>query len=206
MPGVTFSILSSVLIGYLLGAIPFGLLVARSRGIDIRLHGSGNIGATNVLRVLGKKWGILVFVLDALKGWLAVDLAMRWLPAGTHGAVLNGLVAAFACVLGHSFPVWLRFRGGKGVATTAGVLVSLMPLAAGVALLVWVAVFFSSRYVSLASIAAAIALPVSAALLGKGMYLLVFSGIVAALVIWRHRTNIERLRAGTENRFERRKP
>lgn len=203
---MTLSILSSALAGYLLGSIPFGLLVARFRGIDIREHGSGNIGATNVWRVLGRKWGLLVFALDALKGWLAVDLAMRWLPApGPEGAVLSGLAAALACVLGHSFPVWLRFRGGKGVATTAGILVSLMPLAAGVALVVWGAVFFLGRYVSLASIAAAVALPLGVALLGGGRYLLAFSVIVAALVIWRHRSNIQRLRAGTENRFERRK-
>jgi len=204
-------VISSALIGYLLGSIPFGLLVARGRGIDIRKHGSGNIGATNVLRTVGKKWGILVFILDALKGVLAVVLAQRvfagWLPPGSTLTVPHlGILGGLACVLGHNFPVWLNFKGGKGIATTAGVLIGLLPAAAGVALLVWLAVFYGTRYVSLASIAAAITVPITVWLLERQSNALFWFSVVAAiLAIWRHRSNIQRLLAGTESRFERKK-
>ncbi len=197
------NILFAVLAGYLLGSIPFGLLVARSRGVDIRQHGSGNIGATNVLRVLGKKWGIPVFLLDAAKGVAAVWVAQRFFSAG-QGVALAGIVGAMACIVGHNFPVWLGFKGGKGIATSAGVLIGLMPWAALVAAVVWGAVFFTTRYVSVASMVAAVAIPVSVWLLGgRGDALFWFSVVVAALAIWRHRSNIQRLLAGTENRFER---
>lgn len=211
----------SALIGYFLGSIPCGLLIARARGIDIRQHGSGNIGATNVLRTLGKKWGILVFVLDALKGVAAVLLAERLFCAGAAslagqgGAGVGaacfspahlGIVAALACVLGHNFPVWLKFKGGKGVATTAGVLIGLMPLAAAVAFSTWLVVFYTTRYVSVASIVAAIAIPVTVWLVQKQPdALFAFSVLVAALAIWRHRPNIQRLLAGTESHFEKKK-
>ncbi len=205
--------LLSAILGYLLGSIPFGLLVARSRGIDIRLHGSGNIGATNVLRTLGKKWGILVFALDALKGVAAVLLAKtvlaRALPGAETAALAPehlGILGGLACVLGHNFPVWLGFKGGKGVATTAGVLVALLPVAAGVALVVWVAVFFLTRYVSAASIAAGVAIPPTVWVVERRANALFWFGVAAAgLAIWRHRSNIRRLLAGTESRFERKK-
>jgi glycerol-3-phosphate acyltransferase PlsY len=204
----------SVLLGYLLGSIPFGLLVARGCGIDIRRHGSGNIGATNVLRTLGKKWGFLVFALDALKGVAAVLLAERFLgmqvAASSEASnalaltpVQLGIISGLACVLGHNFPVWLKFKGGKGVATTAGVLIGLLPMAALMAFGAWLVVFYSTRYVSVASIVAAIVIPISVWLIEQQVNTLFwFSVAVAVLGIWRHRSNIQRLMAGTESRFE----
>jgi glycerol-3-phosphate acyltransferase PlsY len=200
--------LESAVLGYLLGSFPTGYLVGRARGIDIRQHGSGNIGATNVMRTLGKKLGLLVFVCDALKGLLAVRVAGALVAGGTidlppHG-VLAGVIAAVACILGHNFPVWLGFRGGKGVATTAGVLLGLMPVAVAVAGVVWAAAFFALRYVSLASLLAALTLPLTVGLLWwsghADMALFWFSLAATVLAFWRHRSNIQRLLAGTEPR------
>ncbi len=193
---------------FLLGSIPNGFLVAKTRGIDIREHGSKNIGATNVLRVLGKGPGYLVFLLDAGKGVAAVLLG--WLmthPEAAQTREIGGIVGGISCILGHSFTPWLGFKGGKGVATTAGVLLTLLnPLVLLAVLAVWLAVFFTTRFVSLASIAAAIALPVAvwAIVLRTNpgaTPLLVFSILVGLLVILRHKTNIERLLNGTESRF-----
>jgi glycerol-3-phosphate acyltransferase PlsY len=189
---------------FLLGSIPTGYLVARAQGVDIRQHGSGNIGATNVFRTLGKPLGILVFFLDALKGFAAVGLALR-LGGGSDWA---GIIAAVAAIAGHNYTPWLGFKGGKGIATSAGVLLALMPLAVLAIAAVWGAVFFTTRYVSLASIAAAAALPVAVAALwfggrGGNPPLVGFAVLIAALAIWRHRTNIQRLLAGTEHRFDR---
>jgi glycerol-3-phosphate acyltransferase PlsY len=201
-----------VIISYLLGSIPSGYLVAKSQGIDIRQHGSKNIGATNVLRVMGKKWGYFVFFCDVLKGFVAVKVG--FFLAGSFGATvtLAGLVAALGCILGHNYPVWLGFKGGKGIATSAGVVIALFPplivLLMGI---VWLLVFLLSRYVSLASISAAAALPIAVALLGPyagiNDYWLVlcFSVVAAALAVWRHRTNITRLLNGTESRFGQKK-
>jgi glycerol-3-phosphate acyltransferase PlsY len=181
--------------------------------MDIRQHGSGNIGATTVWRVLGKKWGLLTFFCDAAKGWLAVWVGLR-LAAANPGVLgdpsLAGIVAALGCIVGHSFPVWLGFKGGKGVATSLGVLVGMMPLASAIVLGVWLVVFLLWRYVSLASIAAALALPaVVVALLSSGQLSgqgnLYFACVAGALVVRRHRENITRLLQGTENRFGRSK-
>jgi glycerol-3-phosphate acyltransferase PlsY len=186
---------------FLLGSIPTGYLVARARGVDIRQHGSGNIGATNVFRTVGKPLGILVFVVDALKGFVAV--------AGAAGAPWLSIFAAVAVIAGHNYTPWLGFKGGKGIATSAGVLLALMPLAVAAVAAVWFLVFLTSRYVSLASICAAAALPLAVAglwaagLRGNGP-LLGFSVVISALAIWRHRSNIRRLREGTEHRFARR--
>lgn len=200
--------LFSGLAGYLLGSIPNGLLISRSQGIDIRQHGSGNIGATNVLRVMGKKWGYLVFLLDAVKGFLAARIAYLFVASTPLLArpELAAVFAAFTCILGHTFSVWLRFRGGKGVATSAGVLLGLMPLAVVSVALVWAVIFQTTRYVSVASIVAAAALPFFVALylrygVLRGESLLPFSIIIAAVVIWRHRSNMRRLIEGTEERF-----
>jgi len=204
-----FSAYSLVCLGaYLLGAIPFGFLIARTRGIDIREHGSRNIGATNVFRVLGRTWGLLTFACDAGKGALAVVLARHFAGVLAIDGVLAGIAAALGCLVGHSFPVWLRFKGGKGVASSLGVLLGLMPVASLIVLGIWGVVFRVSRYVSLASLVAAVALPVVVFGLLKtgrleGMAHLYFAGVAALLVIWRHRENIGRLRAGTENRFGR---
>ena len=198
------NLLLVVLGAFLLGSIPTGYLVARAKGIDIRKHGSGNIGATNVFRTLGKPLGIFVFLVDALKGFAAVWLAAQF----SDGSDWAGIVAAVAVIAGHNYTPWLGFKGGKGIATSAGVLLALMPWAVLAIAVVWVLVFKISRYVSLASICAAAALPVAVGLLwfsgcGGNGPLLAFSLAISALAIWRHRTNIQRLRAGTESRFER---
>ena len=193
---------------YLLGSIPFGYIAGRVAGVDIRKQGSGNIGATNVLRVLGKKYGYPVFVADALKGFLAVRLAL-WLSEGQRATTWPlGILAAICVVLGHSFPVWLGFRGGKGVATSAGVCFGLLPWATLIAMAVWIITFFTFRFVSLASIAATVSLPVSVWLIAPGPardrgVLLFLTVALAALITVRHRSNIRRLMDGTEPRFER---
>ncbi len=195
---------AAALVAYLLGSIPNGYLAGRIKGIDIRDQGSRNIGATNVFRVLGKAWGISVFFADFLKGLAAVLLAVKFVAP--EAGAMGGIVAGVACILGHNYPVWLRFKGGKGIATSAGVLCALMPVALLVAAVVWAVVFFISRYVSLASIAAAIALPVAVWFAAEGddwTALLAFSILIAAMAIWRHRSNIQRLLQGTENRFAR---
>lgn len=209
MNPVVLSYLFAAGIGYLLGSCPNGHLVSRARGIDIRQHGSGNIGATNVLRVLGKKWGYLVFALDAFKGFAAVRIAFvigGALVVGNPQRDLVGIAGGLACILGHTFPVWLGFRGGKGVATSAGVLLGLMPIAVFSVLAVWLLLFQITRYVSVASIGAAVALPlfvVGYLHLGMltGASLLPFSILIAGVVVWRHRSNMQRLLHGEEQRF-----
>ena len=194
--------------GYLMGSVPTGYLVARSRDVDIRKAGSGNIGATNVLRVLGKPAGILVLAIDALKGALACWLlpAAAIALAGAEAAPeVEGLriAAGLAAILGHNYTCWLRFKGGKGIATSAGVLLVWMPAALGVALLVWVLAFLVSGYVSLASVVAAFALPFIVWLTGGSATLIAVAAVLGALAIYKHRSNIQRLRAGTEHRFRR---
>ncbi len=201
-----------VLVGsYLLGSIPFGYLAGRIAGIDIRKAGSGNIGATNVLRVLGKRYGYPVFVLDFLKGLAAVRIAMAIAmavrPESTSPEVV-GVFAAISAVIGHSFPIWLKFRGGKGVATSAGALFGLMPLATVIGAAIWILTFLLTRYVSVASVTTAVALPFVIAIMtwlnqtdGKALF---YSSLcIAAIVIWRHHSNLSRLLRGTEPRFTR---
>jgi glycerol-3-phosphate acyltransferase PlsY len=199
------------IIGYLLGSIPFGYLVGRAKGIDIRAYGSRNIGATNVLRVVGKPWGLTVFFADALKGFAAVQIALLIAAragGGTRYPEFYAILAAAACVIGHSFPIWLGFRGGKGVATSAGAIFGIMPLAAVSIFLVWLLVFQTTRYVSVASIAAACALPVVVVVLiwlklTHGVVLVYFSIVMTAIVVWQHRSNLSRLLRGSEPRFTR---
>lgn len=194
-----------VLAGYLIGATPWGLLLAKLNGVDIRQHGSGNIGATNVTRVLGRDWGMACFVLDFLKGLGPVLLA-RWVwPSGSAVPV----VVALAAVVGHIWPVYLRFKGGKGVATSLGALAALAILNVVVAAVVWCVVFKATRYVSVASLAAAFMLPVSTLVTRVIVAPVtrptaVLLAVIAILVIVRHRTNIARLVAGQENRFPKR--
>jgi acyl phosphate:glycerol-3-phosphate acyltransferase len=198
-------------LGYLFGSFPSGYFAGRFAGVDIRSVGSGNIGATNVLRALGKRWGYAVFFVDTFKGFAAVRLALflaEHLTFARPHAVYFGILAAVMCVIGHTCPVWLRFKGGKGVATSAGAIFGLMPLAAVIIFLVWVVVFEITRYVSVASLVAALALPVTVALLIRwgiieGPGLLYFSTVLAILVVWRHRSNFSRLLKGTEQRFTR---
>ena len=208
----------SVLIpaAYLLGSVPFGLIVGKSKGIDPRTAGSGNIGATNVGRLLGKRFFFVVFVLDLLKGMLPM-LAAKWVlrdapqEPRTFGL---WLVVGFTAILGHMFSVFLGFKGGKGVATSSGVVLGLFPYftVPGLAcLLLWFVTFKLTRYVSLASIVAAIAFPLTYVAIGlwrrwpvfdEQWPLLAFAVLVAVMITWKHRSNVARLRAGTENRFE----
>jgi glycerol-3-phosphate acyltransferase PlsY len=185
-------------LGFLLGSLPCGFWLARAKGVDIRKKGSGNIGATNVGRNLGREWGYLVFALDALKGWLAVWLAAEFLQAGDTGSVLTGMAA----VAGHVFSPWLNFKGGKGVATSAGVLLGLAP-----AVLIWTAAiwgisFAVKRIVSISSLLAATAFPFLVMWLEPGRHaLLLMAFVLAGLVWYRHRDNLQRLVQGTENGF-----
>lgn len=211
-----------VLVSYLIGSIPFGLLIGLARGIDVRTQGSGNIGATNVRRVVGKKWGNLAFVCDVAKGagpvlGFGAWLGLLGLKTPTLFGALAFMAIAVAAILGHMFPVYLRFKGGKGVATGLGALTALWPhvtLAALLALATWISVLKATRYVSVASSAAAGALPLGVlvlALVGwpnadapvatRLAIAWPFIGVtvgLAALVVWKHRGNLARLRAGTE--------
>ncbi|QGN55978.1 glycerol-3-phosphate 1-O-acyltransferase PlsY [Novosphingobium sp. Gsoil 351] len=184
-------LLAVIAIAYLLGSIPFGLLLTRLGGTqDLRTVGSGNIGATNVLRTGRKGLAVATLVLDLLKGAAAVVIAWRLFPPGAPWAAL-------AAVVGHCFPVWLGFRGGKGVATLAGVCLALAwPIWLAYAV-VWFGVFGLSRISSLAGMSAALAAPIAAAVLGHGEFVPALA-LVAALILWLHRGNIARLRAGTE--------
>lgn len=197
-----------VLAAYLLGSIPFGYLIVRATGGgDVRETGSGGTGATNVTRRAGRWAGILTLVLDALKGGAAVTLA-RWLLTDDFGFNWWVAAAALAVILGHMFPVWLRFRGGKGVATGLGVFLSLSPLAVAVAVTLFVVVVRATRYVSLGSIVAAAAMPLCIWLLGSRDVaganpapLLTTAAAAGALIILMHRANIGRLWRGTESKL-----
>jgi acyl phosphate:glycerol-3-phosphate acyltransferase len=221
------------LFAFLLGSIPCGLIIAKLKGINIRDHGSGNIGATNVLRVVGKKYGITCLILDALKGFIPVVMAISVIRfIGIHNPMtLTGLsdwaadfpmltaqgaqvITGLCAVLGHNYSPWVGFKGGKGIATSAGVLIALMPAAVLILLLIFLMTFIVSRYVSLASIVAAGTLPF-VTLAGSWFHgkiqngtwnkpLFAFTVIIAILAIWKHRSNMARLRAGTEHRFTRR--
>lgn len=196
---------------YLLGSIPAGFIAGKICGVDLRTQGSGNIGATNALRVLGKQWGYAVFLFDFLKGLVPVLVALHWgRTVGVEPASAPGALAALCALLGHSFPVWLGFRGGKGIATSGGVIIGLFTLPAFLICLgFWLLLFTTTRYVSVASIGGAIALPavVAALFLMHRMDWLALAVSIAmcVLAVWRHRSNIDRLRAGTEPRFERKK-
>jgi acyl phosphate:glycerol-3-phosphate acyltransferase len=200
----------AAIISYLIGSIPSGYIAGKMAGIDIRSVGSGNIGATNVTRSLGKRYGYPVFLADFAKGPLAIFVA-RLIAQQSRGFPpyeTFDIVAAVFCLLGNAFPVWLGFRGGKGVAVSAGLLFALMPWAAVIVMIVWLAMFYLTGYVSLASIIAALALPVSVlGLLQFGgmtewWFLYVAIGLTA-LVVLRHRSNISRIIQGTEHRFHR---
>ena len=198
-------------VGYLLGSIPTGFLMGTARGIDIRTVGSGNIGATNVFRHLGVPAGIFVLLADAFKGWVAVILATelfyRWFVPG-GGAIVRewlGIIAGLSAILGHNFTCWLHFKGGKGIATSAGVLIALVPLAFLIILGIWIIVFGITRYVSLASISGAAALPFTTWLTQGSIPMIAITAVMAALAIYKHKANIQRLLKGTEHRISLRK-
>ena len=196
-----------IAVSYLLGAIPFGFLIARARGVDIRSVGSGNIGATNVARALGKGIGILVFVLDVLKGFLPTLAARIWLHGEAEGMPLAVVLTGLAAIVGHNWPVTLRFKGGKGVATSCGVFLALFPTGLAIALGTWVLVVAVTRYVSLGSMVGGAALFLAACLIpdqpfGRAQVsLTVFTGLAGLISVLRHRANIGRLLKGTENRI-----
>jgi glycerol-3-phosphate acyltransferase PlsY len=195
------------LVGYLLGSIPCGVIIAKKYGVDIFAVGSGNPGATNVLRSIGKLPGYLVFFLDFLKGLIATTW---FLFPGVlfSGDLTLGLWGLPGAVLGHTYPIFTGFRGGKGVATTMGGLLGVMPACLILGLVTWVIIFFSTRYVALASIGFGVSLPVCAIVITwstdnsvvGGKVVLAF--VIMSWIVWRHRSNIIRLRAGTENRFQ----
>ncbi len=200
--------LAALLPAYLLGAIPFGLLIANARGVDLRNSGSKNIGATNVFRCVGARWGILAFVLDMLKGiggvWCAT-LPLLWnAPIQGNHLLLLRVLCGTAAMLGHIFPVYLRFKGGKGVSTALGLLLGVSPLAGLIGFAGWALIFLVGRYVSLASCLAAVIVgttvwtPLYA---DRPVWFCVLITILAALAVLKHRQNLVRLCKGTENRF-----
>jgi acyl phosphate:glycerol-3-phosphate acyltransferase len=203
--------LAVILVGsYLLGSIPFGYLAGQLAGIDIRKFGSGNIGATNVVRILGKKYGYPVFALDFLKSFGAVRIAMLMAigpPPQWNSPDIFGIAAATFCVIGHSYPLWLKFKGGKGVATFIGALFALAPIGGFIGVAIWIVTFWITRYVSVASVTAAVALPIVILAVSwrneNVKVIFYFSVCIAAVVIWRHRSNLSRLLHGTEPRFTR---
>jgi len=195
---MTREMLLAVALGYLLGSIPFGLVLTRLAGKgDLRKIGSGNIGATNVLRTGSRLLAALTLILDCLKATAAVLIAQRLLGLET------GPAAGAAAFIGHLYPVWLGFRGGKGVATLLGVLIPLLPAAAGVYAAAWIFLFLTIRISSVAGMGAAISAPVTAAILHSSLFPMLLG--LAVLVLWKHRENILRLRRGTEPRVGRAK-
>lgn len=205
----------TLVVSYLLGSIPSGYLAGRTRGIDIRQAGSGNIGATNVFRTLGKQAGTVVLLADALKGWLAVSVVAQFValafgppnlpPEAAPSRHALELTAGIAVILGHNYTCWLRFKGGKGIATTGGVLIAWLPVPFLIVLGVWIFVFAVSRYVSLASIATALALPFATWWWDRRTVMIIITLLLSAMAIYKHRSNISRLLNGTENRFGKKK-
>lgn len=209
-----------IVIAYLSGSVPFALLIGLAKGVDIRTQGSGNVGATNCGRVLGKKWGILCFICDVLKGMMPVltaGLVTGWSAGASSGELTSTqawlwLAVAVAAVLGHVFPIWLKFKGGKGVATGLGVLLGFWPILTVpglVALGVWAAFILTTRYMSLSSIMAAMSLPIVLVVIAmvNGQPIIdlvpfiIVTVLLAGLVVARHRSNIGRLRHGEEKRL-----
>lgn len=186
----------AVILGYLAGSVPFAYLLARRVGIDVRVAGSGNVGAANVLRTTGAWRGVVVMALDVAKGASAVLLAYL-APGGASIVAISGAAA----IVGHIYPVWLRFHGGKGVAVAAGVFCMLAPLATALAAGLFLCTVWITRYVSLGSIAATIALPPAAWLTGAPHAVVLAAFGSGALILFRHRANLRRLRSGTERRM-----
>jgi len=192
----------TAIVSYLFGSIPTGYLVAKARGVDIRSVGSGNIGATNAFRVLGKTAGVTVLLVDAVKGYVACRFVAFGpaAPSETHQ-----MIAGLFAILGHNYTCWLRFKGGKGIATTAGVLLALAPVGFAVAIVTFLIVLGLSRYVSLGSIIAAIVLPFGVWLGGGSVPMISLMAFLGGMAIYKHRSNIKRLMAGTESRIGQKK-
>jgi len=195
-------ILPWLILAYLAGSFPTAWLVGRAMGLDLRQEGSGNLGGTNAFRVLGAKGGVPVVAVDVTKGYVPAAMFPLW-----DGSALPelALVYGLLAIIGHVWPVWLRFQGGKGVATGAGVLLALAPLAAAVALLIWIGVVLLTRTVSIASLVAATSVPFVATLTGAQLSTVVFCAGIVAFVWWTHRSNLGRIARGEELRFGDRK-
>ena len=190
----------AAVVGYLIGSVPFAVLIGRARGVDVLREGSRNPGATNVGRVVGRGAGNLCFALDAGKGVISAGWPL--IAFGSEEArLVFGIMGLVAAIVGHSFSVFSRFQGGKGVATTMGGLLALMPSTLLIGLCVWLAVYFATRYVSLASICFGLSLPLSGWLLGHQEAAMLLAIFIAVLILVRHRSNIGRLLAGTEHRI-----
>ena len=185
-----------IIAGYLIGSIPFALLVARRRGTDLRQVGSGNLGAANVMRSSGVSAGAMVAALDMAKGAASV-----WLAARLGDGVELPAAAGLAAIIGHIYPIWLRFRGGKGVATACGVFAVLTPLAMPAALVIFAATVWITRYISLGSVLATLALPPVAYAVGSPSPAVAAATAAAIIIVFRHRSNLMRLRLGTERRI-----
>ena len=202
-----------IIVAYLLGSVPFGVIIARAHGKDLRIIGSGNIGATNLARALGRKWAYFCFCLDVLKGMLPMLVGIKLISTPPNIAELFlWLAAGIAAVLGHIFPIYIKFKGGKGVATSFGIALGLWPystVCAVVSVVIWVIVVLAKRYISLASVVASVAFPVVLILaillvstwnLANLWPLLTAAIAIPLMVVIRHRENIKRLLAGTENK------
>ncbi len=185
-----------IVLGYISGSVLFGEILARLKGVNLREVGSGNVGATNVARALGKRYGALVFLLDMLKGLIPTYVGFRVM--GVSG--IEGVLLGLAPVLGHMFPVFFGFRGGKGVATAFGVLLSVSPVVAILSFCVWIGVVLTTRFVSLGSITASSSAPLFLALTGHSVYTVSMGILIALLIVLRHRSNIVRLLRGEEHR------
>ncbi|MDX2111756.1 MAG: glycerol-3-phosphate 1-O-acyltransferase PlsY [Verrucomicrobiota bacterium] len=207
----------SVVVGYLLGSLPFAMLIAKRFGVDIFKEGSGNPGATNVKRVLsekfgkaGKRAGNLCFALDALKGFLAATWP-TWIGAWSMHDTEYQVVGMLAAIVGHSFSIFQRFKGGKGVATTVGGMLAITPFVMVLGLVVWLVAFFATGYVSVASILLGVSLPLTAIIFDHHPHgndkalVIILCLLIAVLIVIRHRTNIQRLQAGTEHKFKRKR-
>ena len=210
----------AVLAAYVAGSLPFGFWISKCLGVDIRDKGSGNIGATNVLRTLGKKVGITVLILDILKGFLPVLIGSLIIFSELPDSMRDNeeivgtiyVLLAIAAIVGHNYTFWLGFKGGKGIATSAGSIMPFLPQVLIGALLIWIISFFLTRYVAIASMAAAFSIPILTALLdhnylfpeiNSSLPVISFGVIAAIMAVWRHRSNIQRLMKGEEDRFER---
>lgn len=212
---IYFYLILILITSYLFGAIPWGFVIGKAKGLDIREHGSKNIGATNVTRVIGKKWGIACFIIDFFKGLIPViivEIIFRHCALQTTGYFSTAIIlASLGAVFGHMFPVYLGFKGGKGVSTGSGAVIAISPYAAIIGIILWLIIFKFSRYVSLASIIAAAAVAVFTVLFSNyGIYhinttLQIFIVIVVIAVIVKHKSNIKRLLNGTENKFSKKK-
>lgn len=190
---------------YLFGSFPTAYLAGYAlKGVDIRNIGSGNVGASNAMRLLGKGWGVTVLLIDALKGLIPLLIIIHFWLKGNEHAQRYALVGALACIVGHVFPVWLKFKGGKGVATGLGVMTALLPLGVAVALPVFIVVVYVSRFISLGSITAALVMPAAFFIdhdLATSRELFAFVAVACIFVIYKHKSNIKRILAGQENRL-----